>query len=124
MVVPPPPPVVPPLPPQPSFTDTAPVLWVRANVPVIWAPLPPVPPDPELVFPPPPPAPLRVTVAETVPAGGVAVTKLEQLGPLPLQLAATGLVAAPATPGVSATTANIPPTMATTTAQVPMRVTR
>ena len=37
-----------------------------------------------------------VTVAETVPAGGVAVTKVEQFG-LALQLADTGLVDAPAT---------------------------
>ena len=74
MLEPPPPPVEPPPPPQPSFTETAPVLWVRARVPVIWAPDPPVPPDPELVPPPPPPAPLTVTVAESVPAGGVAVT--------------------------------------------------
>jgi hypothetical protein len=66
--------MVPPDPPQPTFTETMPLLWVRANVPVTWPPLPPVPPDPELVFPPPPPPPLRVTVADTVPAGGVAVT--------------------------------------------------
>ena len=42
---------------------------------------------------------MRVTVADTVPAGGVAVTKLEQFGPEPLQVAATGVVGAPATRG-------------------------
>ena len=72
------------------------------------APLPPLPPDPELVLPPPPPPPLMVTVAETVPAGGVAVTNVEQLG-LELQLATTGLVDAPATDGGTAWVATTTP---------------
>ena len=71
---PPPPPVVPPPPPQPTFTDTAPVPWVRARVVLILPPDPPVPPELEFVLPPPPPAPDRVSVADTVPAGGVALT--------------------------------------------------
>ncbi len=75
-----------------------------------------VPPDPELVLPPPPPAPLMVTVAETVPAGGVAVTNVEQFG-LELQLAATGVVDAPATE--DGTTAVTTPTDSASAAAAP-----
>ena len=52
-------------------------------------------------------------MADTVPAGGVAVTKLEQFGPDPLHVAATGLVAAPATSEVVAATSEKTPAMST-----------
>ncbi len=71
-----------------------------------------------MVAPPPPPAPLMVTVADTVPAGGVAVTYPVQFGPDPLQVAATGVVAAPATSLVVATVAHTPAIKTMTTAQV------
>ena len=74
---------------------------MRASVvPLISPPAPPLPPEPELVPPPPPPPPDRVSVADTVPAGGVEVTYDVQFVPL-LQVAAIPVVVAPAICGVA-----------------------
>jgi hypothetical protein len=58
-------------------------------------------------------------VADTVPAGGVAVTNPVVTGPEPLQVALTGVVEAPATVAVVviATTEKTPATRATAMAQ-------
>jgi hypothetical protein len=103
--------------------DTTPLLWVMARVALTEPPEPPEPPAPEFVPPPPPPAPATVTVADTVPTGGVAVTYELQLSP-ELHDAATGVVVAPAGEGdrVELTSAvatdSMPAIRATTTATV------
>jgi hypothetical protein len=67
-----------------------------------------------------------VTVADTVPTGGVAVAKLPHTGVAGLHVAVTGVVAAPATPAVVAatTTATVLATRARVNPQVAMVVSR
>jgi hypothetical protein len=61
-----------------------------------------------------------VTVADTVPAGGVAVAKLPHTGVVGVQDAVTGVVVAPATRAVvaSTTTATVPATRASASPDV------
>jgi hypothetical protein len=117
--------LLPPPPPAPSCTATSPVAWVSARVPVTW---PPAPPFEDEVFdpPPPPPPPLRETVAETVPAGGVAVTNPVVLG-VELHDAATEVVVAAAIWGVAVIAAATAMTLsmpATTEVAMPVAVNR